>query len=50
MCVYKTRSGSYASAIQTDGVRTHLGTFKTADEAAQAYLDAKRLFHKTCSI
>ena len=35
----------FASGITADKVRYHLGTFDTAEEAYQVYLDAKKILH-----
>lgn len=43
-------SGGYYSQIMTSGRLTHLGSFKTAEEAHAAYLEAKRRLHSTCTI
>ena len=37
----KRDNGTYRSAIVINGVRHHLGTFKTAEEAGAAYQKAK---------
>lgn len=42
--VRKNGSG-WSSSIRVEGKRFHLGTFKTAEEASAAYLDAKSSFH-----
>jgi hypothetical protein len=47
--VRKTKHG-YVSEIMTNGERTHLGSFRTAQEARTAYLSAKRLMHVGCTI
>jgi len=39
--VYPLPNGKYFSSLLKDGVRLHLGTFNTIDEAHQAYLAAK---------
>lgn len=38
--------GKYRAAIATNRREVKLGTFKTAEEASAAYLDAKRVMHK----
>lgn len=40
----------FRSRIQKNGKRICLGFFKTAEEANDAYLAAKREIHRTCSI
>lgn len=37
----KLQNGSYAARMNINGVRKHLGCFKTAEEAHAAYLKAK---------
>lgn len=44
------RRGYWYSKIHKDGKTTDLGSFKTAQEAHQAYLDAKRRIHEGCTI
>ena len=44
------RGDKYAAMIVLDGVQKYLGTFKTADEAHQVYLNAKRMFHRGCTL
>lgn len=41
---------TWQSRIIVDGVRKFLGNFKTKEEAHQRYLEAKRIYHKTCTI
>lgn len=42
-----TRSGKYHARIHNaSGKRMHLGTFDNKQEASEAYLDAKRKYHK----
>lgn len=40
----------YQAAIRIDGKKRFFGTFDTPEEAHQAYLKAKRKFHKGCTI
>jgi hypothetical protein len=40
----------YAAIIQIKGKQTHLGMFDTAEDAHQAYLNAKRIHHEYCTI
>lgn len=42
--------GRWVARIRVDGKRIHLGHFATAEQAHQAYLDAKRRLHPACSI
>ena len=42
--------GKWQATIRLDGVRKYLGTFKTPEEAHQAYLEAKRTIHCACTI
>lgn len=49
--VTKNKHGStFQSEIRVFGKRIYLGNFSTADEAYLAYIDAKRKYHKTCTI
>ena len=43
---HKYRNGRWASAIIVKGQKQWLGTFGSADEAAQAYREAKRQLHQ----
>jgi hypothetical protein len=36
----------WEAKIQLDGKTIHLGRFKIEEEARQAYLDAKKIYHK----
>jgi hypothetical protein len=40
------RSGNFQARIRTNGELILLGTFDTPDKARQAYLDAKKQYHK----
>lgn len=42
---YDRRYGTYSAHITRQGVKTHLGTFSTPEEAHQAYLAAKARYH-----
>lgn len=42
--------GLFRARITVDGVERHLGVFPSAEEAHQAYLSAKRIYHPTCAI
>jgi len=44
------RDGRFWSSIMIDGKNVHLGTFKSAQDANQAYLNAKRKIHEYCTI
>lgn len=48
--VSKRGNGTFRSYIQIDGKYVSLGTFKCAKEAHEAYLAAKRIHHKGCTI
>lgn len=43
-CFYKTRN-NYKAEIGLNGKSIFLGYFNTEDEAKQAYLDAKKIYH-----
>ena len=43
---YKPKINKYIAQYQKDGVVTHIGTFKTVDEAFQAYKEAKEKYIK----
>ena len=40
----------FRARIATNGKRVTLGYFKTSEEAHEAYVEAKRKLHKTCTI
>jgi hypothetical protein len=40
----------FHARITTDGRKTHLGSFATADAAHAAYIAAKRVMHEGCTI
>ena len=44
------RSGKYRADIKVDGRTKFLGNYDSADEAHQAYLEAKRALHEGCEI
>lgn len=49
--VSRFRNGKrYRARICTNGVQTLLGWFDTPEEAHQAYVEAKRKHHSTCTI
>jgi hypothetical protein len=43
---YDKRSGKFRSVITRNGKMIHLGTFNTAEEAHQRYLEEKRKIHE----
>lgn len=47
---WRADKGKYESSITTCGKKTRLGYFATAEEAHEAYKEAKRVLHTTCSI
>jgi hypothetical protein len=40
----------WSSSLQVNKKQVHLGTFQTQEEAALAYLEAKRRLHQTCTL
>lgn len=44
------RNDTYYARIGVSGKQRHLGTFPTAEEAHQAYLQAKRRLHPGCTL
>jgi hypothetical protein len=42
---YDLRRNRYYAAVKTNGVKKYLGTYKTAEEAYTAYVEAKRKSH-----
>ena len=42
--------GKWQATIKADGRYIYLGTFDTPEEAHQAYVEAKRKLHPTCTI
>ena len=40
----------YRAAIKQDGKPTYIGTYRTLEEARQAYLERKRTIHPGCTI
>lgn len=47
---WRERGAKWSSQIRVDGRIRHIGYFKTAEEAHQAYLAAKREHHPGCTI
>lgn len=45
-----THRSGFTSRISNNGKVVYLGLFKTPEEAHQAYLEAKRKYHPTCTI
>lgn len=43
-------NGRWRAEIRADGVRRRLGDFAAAEDAHQAYVDAKRVLHAGCTI
>jgi hypothetical protein len=43
---YIKRAKKWQAQIMLDGKKIHLGCFNTKEEAHQAYLDAKEIYHK----
>lgn len=48
--VNKRANGTFRAYIQVSGKNVSLGTFKDASQAHEAYLSAKRIHHKGCTI
>ena len=46
----KRVAGGFSARIKLNGVRLHLGTFHSSEDAHQAYLNAKRKLHPGCTI
>jgi len=44
------RTNTFLARIRVNGVNKHLGTFRTPELAHEAYVKAKRHFHKGCTI
>ncbi len=44
------KRGKFVAQITTNGITKTLGSFKTASEAHEAYVVAKRLLHDSCTI
>lgn len=47
---YMHKNGRFYSAISVAGKTKRLGYFDTVDEAHSAYVDAKRKYHKGCTL
>lgn len=47
---WSVTSKAWMASIKHKGVRTHLGVFKTPEEASAAYIAAKRRLHEGCTI
>jgi hypothetical protein len=47
---YSNQTKKWFSRICIDGKRLWLGTFESPEKAHLAYVQAKRQFHKTCTI
>jgi len=48
--VYNADGNKFFARIKANSTIHHLGTFDTAEQASNAYLEAKRRLHKTCTI
>ncbi|MFA7302027.1 MAG: HNH endonuclease [Candidatus Shapirobacteria bacterium] len=48
--VYLQNNGKFSSLIKINGIKKHLGTFKTQEEAHQRYIEEKRKIHPFCEI
>ena len=44
------KAGRYQATIKLNGKTRYLGAFNTAEEAHQAYLEAKRKLHEGCTL
>jgi len=44
-CSWNKHSGKWVAYIKTNGKARHLGSFKTEEEAHNAYLEAKNTYH-----
>lgn len=44
------RDKLFVATIRRDGKQTHIGCYRTAEEAHAAYLKAKRKFHSHCTL
>ena len=42
--------GKFRAAITVNRKRVHIGMYETADKAHEAYIEAKRIHHKGCTI
>jgi outer membrane protein assembly factor BamB len=47
---WHARTKCYAARININGTEKHLGYFKTAEKAHEAYLSKKRMVHQGCTI
>jgi len=48
--VSKRNEYTFIAQITTNGENLHLGSFRTPEEAHDAYVKAKRRLHKTCTL
>ncbi len=48
--VNQHHSGSYEASLSVNGKKKHIGNYSTPEEAHQAYLEAKRIYHDGCTI
>lgn len=47
---FSKKDKKFRASISVDGKQKHLGNFDTAEKASAAYLAAKRIHHKFCTI
>ena len=47
---FKPKKNRYEARISINNKAKYLGTFKTAEEAYAAYVEAKRIYHEGCTL
>ena len=47
---FNKKQNAYNAQIRANGKIIHIGSYKTAEAAHRAYLEAKRIFHQGCTI